>query len=148
MENTNFIDNLDQAVSQVFEMSYFMDLYIDPSYEPYNGPVSVVKLPFAIESTGGELSFYFCEKLGKNITANFLGIEKDEADNASIHDMLKETSNMVGGVFLSPLKETYEHDLGLPGEVSLLSKFAASDTCKAYMHNEEGFFAINLELRY
>jgi len=106
------------AMTEVFEavLSMKMGVLDEDQDDRLNGNRTVGSIGFA-GKVSGNLNIHVSDEFAKAMTAGMLGVEIDEIGNeADIHDVIGETSNMVGGNLKSQLCDT-----GLPCELSIPS---------------------------
>jgi CheY-specific phosphatase CheX len=105
-----------QSMSEVFEMMLSMEIECvgEDQAEKLNGNRIVGSVSFAGKASGN-ISVHVSEEFARKMAGEMLGMEKDEIeDEGEIHDVIGETSNMVGGNLKSKLC-----DFGLPCELSI-----------------------------
>lgn len=105
-----------QSMSEVFEMMLSMEIECvgEDQAEKLNGNRIVGSVSFAGKASGN-ISVHVSEEFARKMASEMLGMEKDEIkDDREIHDVIGETSNMVGGNLKSKLC-----DFGLPCELSI-----------------------------
>lgn len=107
-----------QAMTEVFDMMLSMEIsHIDDDADStLNGNRIVGSVSFAGKASGN-INIHVSDNFARTMTAEMLGIDVDEIeDDGEIHDVIGETSNMVGGNLKSRLC-----DYGLPCELSIPS---------------------------
>ena len=107
-----------KAITEVFDMMLSMDIrqVSDDEDSSLNGNRIVGSVSFAGRASGN-INIHVSENFARTMTAEMLGIEMEEIeDDSEIHDVIGETSNMVGGNLKSRLC-----DFGLPCELSIPS---------------------------
>ena len=106
------------AMNEVFEMMLSMSLNVvdESSVIPLNGDKLMGSVSFAGKASGS-INIHIGGIFAKTITAKMLGMTTDEIEsNEEIHDVIGETSNMVGGSLKSRLC-----DSGFPCALSIPS---------------------------
>ena len=119
MNEINVLDLKDfivQAMSEVFSTMLSMEIECvgDEQAEKLNGNRIVGSVSFAGKASGN-ISIHVSKEFAQKMTAEMLGMDDDEVeDDEEIHDVIGETSNMVGGNLKSRLC-----DVGLSCELSI-----------------------------
>ena len=107
-----------QSMSEVFDMMLSMNLdVVDEDLSgSLNGDRIVGSVSFAGKASGN-INIHVSGDFAKKMTATMLGMDVSEIDSEEeVHDVIGETSNMVGGNLKSRLC-----DYGLPCELSIPS---------------------------
>jgi chemotaxis protein CheY-P-specific phosphatase CheC len=119
MDKKTMIETMRAAISNVMETMFFQPVQINDEdctlQEWFSDQESLLgaKLNFTGPSSG---SCYFLipSKLVNEITANFLGLEKEETDEEQRRDTIKEALNMIGGHMFSLCDNEGSISLGIP----------------------------------
>ena len=121
MTEINMLDLKDfivKAMSEVFDMMLSMNLEVisEEQAGTLNGDRIVGSVSFAGKASGN-VNIHVSGNFAKIMTATMLGMEIEEIESdEEVHDVIGETSNMVGGNLKSRLC-----DAGLPCELSIPS---------------------------
>jgi CheY-specific phosphatase CheX len=135
-----------QAISEVFDMMLSMDItqVDEDTGSALNGNRIVGSVSFAGKASGS-INIHVTEPFARTMTAEMLGIEVAEIEGEDeIHDVVGETSNMVGGNLKSRLC-----DFGLPCELSIPSITCGANfriESKNWMRHEKLFFQNHHEI--
>ena len=118
MNEINLLDLKDfviKSMNEVFEMMLSMKIKCldDDQADTLNGNRIVGSVSFAGKASGN-INIHVSEEFAKEMTAEMLGVEVSEVESEEIHDVVGETSNMVGGNLKSRLC-----DVGLACELSI-----------------------------
>ncbi|MDF1615169.1 chemotaxis protein CheX [Desulfurivibrio dismutans] len=116
--------------SEVFETMFFT--FLEPIDE-LSGAVALSADDDYIQANisyhgpeSGRFALYLPQRLARNITMNFLGVEAGEVGEAQILDTAKETANMAVGSLLGRVDPGGEAKLHIP-EAYLLDDFSAQE---------------------
>jgi chemotaxis protein CheX len=135
-----------RSMSEVFDKMLSMSLNVveESSIIPLNGNKIVGSVSFAGKASGN-INIHIGGNFAKTITAKMLGMKVDEIESEEeIHDVIGETSNMVGGNLKSRLC-----DSGFPCELSIPSITSGGGfniESKDWQHHEKIFMENNKQL--
>ena len=122
------LTSLKTAISSVLEMMFFQPVQIGDSdcglqdWLSKDEPILASTLAFDGPITG-RCYLLLPVAVIREMTANFLGIEKEDVSNHQQRDTLKEALNMIGGHMLSLADEEGKCRLGIPDLVDEHSAF-------------------------
>jgi chemotaxis protein CheY-P-specific phosphatase CheC len=119
MDKQTMMETMKAAISNVMETMFFQPVQINDKdctlQEWFSDKESLLgaKLNFTGPSSG---SCYFLipAKLVSEITANFLGLEKEETNEEQRRDTIKEALNIIGGHMFSLCDNEGAINLGIP----------------------------------
>ena len=122
MDRQTMMETMRAAISNVLETMFFQPVQISDKnctlQEWFSDKQSL--LGATLNFTGlSEGSFFFIIplKLASEITANFLGLEKEETNEEQRMDALKEALNMIGGHMFSLFDKEGDISLGIPESI-------------------------------
>jgi len=119
MEKRTMMETMRAAISNVMETMFFQPVQISDKdftlQEWFSDKESLLgaKLNFTGPSSG-LCYFLIPAKLMGEITANFLGLEKEETNEEQKRDTIKEALNMIGGHMFSLYDNEGTINLGIP----------------------------------
>lgn len=140
MKAMNLKDFVVKSMSEVFNMMLSMDVEVleEGMDNQLNGDRIVGSVSFAGRASGN-INIHVNHDFAKVMTAEMLGMEPEEIESEEeIHDVIGETSNMVGGNLKSRLC-----DAGLPCELSIPSITSGGGfkiESKDWLRHEKIFF--------
>ena len=129
-----------QSISEVFKIMLSMEIECvgDDQDDKLNGNQIVGSVSF-VGKASGNINIHVSEEFARKMTAEMLGVEVTEIDDDDeVHDVMGETSNMVGGNLKSRLC-----DVGLSCELSIptiTSGGVFKIESKNWMRHEKIFF--------
>lgn len=119
MDKEIMMEMMKQAISDVLETMFFQPVQISSKNgtlqewfsdkQSLLGAILTFSGPFA-----GSIYIVIPVKLVKEITANFLGIEKEEVNENQKSDSVKEALNIIGGHMFSLFDKEGATSLGIP----------------------------------
>lgn len=131
-----------QAMTEVFDMMLSMDISCVNEDEQVSSKLNGNRIVGSVSFAGkasGNINIHVTENFARTMTAEMLGMDVSEIkEEDEIHDVIGETSNMVGGNLKSRLC-----DFGLPCELSIPSITCGSSfriESMNWMRHEKIFF--------
>ena len=139
----NLKNKVYETMSEVFETMFFTFLepmFEIPPEEEWNTDDSYIEASINYEGEmSGSFRFFFPKRLARQITLNFLGVEKSELDERQIADTVGETANMTVGSLLGKLDPQGSCKLGMP-KTTVIEKFSP-----AGLVSEKGVYVYSTE---
>jgi len=113
------IENLKAATFEVLETMFFIfPESLEDATDLFHGPGLRAWAPVA-GPKNFRVGLTMSLSLAREMAANFLGLEKDQVSPDRIEDVVKETANMVAGIFLRKEEVPETFNLKPPEALSL-----------------------------
>ncbi|MCF8061985.1 MAG: chemotaxis protein CheX [Deltaproteobacteria bacterium] len=122
------------SISEVLEKMFFLPLDFSEAgtpgelwEDPAAADLMAVRLSFA-GPFSGSLVFLIPRKLGVDLTADFMGVEKDAVPPEHVEQTVEEILNMIAGSTFSILDDQAVYELGIPESTSAQQALAATSS--------------------
>jgi chemotaxis protein CheY-P-specific phosphatase CheC len=122
------------SISEVLEKMFFLPLDFSEAGAPeelWEDPAAADLMALSLSFSGpfsGSLIFLIPRKLGTDMTADFMGVERDVVPAEHVEQTAKEVLNMIAGSTFGSLDDQAVFELGIPESVPVGSAREALST--------------------